>query len=243
MEIVQTNSNAMKIVNCNDEAALYIDRKPTNNTIAYYKLEADTKDYSWNNRDLTASNITFENIWNISVAKFNYNSSTAYLDWTFISSITWNTPYTFWFWFKANSLSWLPFVGRSGKNKYGEHDKEVTILSTGALHVYNYSSAEHWFTTNAWLVSTWQRYCYVQTYDWTTLKAYLNNSLIGSVSPAPSYPYSSSWGWRFLLWKIYSNTNYWFNWYTSKLFIENVGWSISDVDDYYNKTKRKFWLA
>jgi hypothetical protein len=34
--------------------------KPWANTLAYYPLETDTKDYSWNNRNLTNSWITFD---------------------------------------------------------------------------------------------------------------------------------------------------------------------------------------
>ena len=45
--------------------------QPWANTLAWYPLETDTKDYSWNNRDWTNSNVTFSG----GIATFNGNNA------------------------------------------------------------------------------------------------------------------------------------------------------------------------
>ena len=44
INIVQSNTNAMLIINCNDEAFSYLERQPGTNTIAYFPLEDNVTD-------------------------------------------------------------------------------------------------------------------------------------------------------------------------------------------------------
>lgn len=65
----------MLIINCNSEALSYLKRQPGANTIAYYKLENDTKDYSGHNYNANgSSNISFVNIGNKNVVKLTSNN-------------------------------------------------------------------------------------------------------------------------------------------------------------------------
>lgn len=190
---------------------------------------------------MTWSNVSFETVWWISVAKFMKNSSTAYLDWSPISTISWTTPYTFGFWFRMNTIFNQSWTWRSWKNKYWDYDKFFSVKSDWSIDFFNFSTDRHWYLSNAWLVSVWQWYCYIQSYDWTTLKWFLNNVLIWSVSPAPSYSYSNDWWWRFILWKLYNiSSDQWLDWYTSKLFIEDKWRTSSDVDNFFKRTKKEY---
>lgn len=218
--------------------------KPDSHTILYWKLESNANDYSWNWRNWTASNISYETIWWIQVSKFTRNSTNIYRDWTEISNIKWTAPFSYAFRFKLNSLpsssSYTYSIWRVWKNWYNEFDKCVMFQNNGALHCYNYTSTEHWFTSSAWTVQTNKRYCLVYTYDWTTMKVYLNNALLWQ-SPAPwSYPYTSTWWWRLLLWRIYTGSQ-WFDWNISKFALQDIWRTQSEASDFYNKTKSKYW--
>lgn len=69
----------MLIINSNNEALGYMERKPGANTLVYWKLEGDTKDYSGNNRNGTSNAITYSSNGNIQVANFG-NGSYVYAD-------------------------------------------------------------------------------------------------------------------------------------------------------------------
>ena len=43
MEIVQSDSESMSIIDCNDEASGYLDYIPNQYTVAYYPLNSDTQ--------------------------------------------------------------------------------------------------------------------------------------------------------------------------------------------------------
>lgn len=205
--------------------------KPWSNTIAYYKLETDTKDYSWNNRDLTNSWVTFvSSIWWATIPVWYFNwSSRAYINW----ATQLNTWYTISLWQKWNTGAFI--FDLRNNNEYWQWVMMIHESWYFKLRQQKASNAEeeysrtddnnrnHWVLT--WTGSVWTIY-----FNWTQVKqATINNSINTSNS-------------NLSLWSRYSgNTNNW-TWYISNFIVESSVWSAQEVLNYYNKSKSKYWI-
>jgi hypothetical protein len=214
---------------------------PWVNTLAYYPLETDTKDYSWNNRNLTNSWITFDGgVW-----VFNGNAI-----WYYTNNSLWNNlnNFTYSVYVNPSSITSWTFGGNVNINRvisiiqYGTiptYDKTLSLCNSSQAQWYNYYNwLKEVYTT--WIsINTW---CYLTyTWDGNTIKIYKNWVLWQSLACWWSY----TWYTQATL-CVWNNTNtqqiqkYYGK--ISNVIIENKARTAQEVQDYYNQTKSNYWL-
>lgn len=232
MEVVQSSEEAMSIIDCNEEASGYMQRKPTASTVAYYKLISSFNDDSWNNHNPTStvwgSNISFTtkdgvdcaycNWWSVWVYYNNFNFS------------TWN-----------GVLTWSMWCNKDTYN----HERQVvaTTWYWGTTRAKSFWFHNDQFWTWGWTNDTyhanakiWERALYTWTFDGTTTKAYINWELVNSKAMTYSVDTNNkSW--------LFSQTiNDWtaqsYKWYIRDVIIENRVWTAEEIYKYYVKMKR-----
>ena len=238
MEIVQADSNAMKIINANDEADWYLVWKPWANTLAYYKLETDLLDYSWNNYNIVNNQwVTFTTLnwikcayWNGNVWAYSNNNIFASGTSTFTVSIwfkkVWNLshPQCLWWFGQPNSSQ----------------------SAWAWIH-----TTSPWWSIPAWWLMIWR--WWNDTYSWYQTNTNWTNAI---------FIYS---GWRMKVivnWnKVYDNT-YSYNinakpnrifmnwndtdklqWYLRENIFENIARTEEYAKEYFKKSKKLFWIS
>ena len=206
---------------------------PSANTLARYKLETDANDYSWNGRNLTNSWVLFTTLNTVKCASMTWS-------WFFYRNdnpITWSSPFTAvsWFYNTQNASSWQNAIAF------------WQWWWTNAFSIWIYPSTNKlmvWWWSNdrdTWLVidkNKW--YCVAMIHNSWTIKVYVNWTLI------------YTWTVNF---NLYSNkTRIWcwvstqnpdwdrFFWYLWDQVQETKAWSESDYLNFFNRTKRKYWL-
>lgn len=204
--------------------------QPWANTIAYYPLESNVNDYSWNWYNLSPTNITYTTLssW-LKVATFNGSSSKA----TTSSFLNQSWDFTTSMWFYGDNITASLAVMRCNAAsdsswRVWDIHKDVNriraIMNGGGV-----STNEQGFTNNTW-------YHMVVTKEWTTWKIYINTVLKGTA--ASNYSGSTNMA----LWYIqYANDRFW-KWYISKFILEDKARTAQEIADYYNQTKSNYWL-
>ena len=215
--------------------------KPNANTVAWWKLEWDFKDYSWNNRDLTNSWVTFTLWWPSQVAVFTNSSTYAYYENNSLFNISY--PYTFNTWVKASSIGSYEYVFMWVQNwtDVSTHDKEVWFKNYNYVYSYVWSwSVSKIVSSTTVSTNTW--YNVIYTYDWSNQKLYINWNLVWTLSTSSSHTWYSSA--RLTLSKNASTSSnvYPFSWNLSHVIVENKAWSWDDALLYYNLTKSNYGL-
>ena len=227
--------------------------KPWANTIAYYPLETDTNDYSWNNRNWTNNWVTFSDwLW-----VFNGSSyiSLGTGSWTNIQTnmtisvwFRWN-----WSWSKDNmvvakSQYYAPWTWYSNYAFYAIsiHEEDRYLMawfynqSDFNAHPLNFRTT-WWWSPTLWPVSQSNKWYHVViTNDWTTKKAYIDWTLVATETNT-STSSTQSVDTRIGSAVRYNYDSY-FNWNISKVIFEDKTWSADEVSEYYNNTKSNYWL-
>ena len=229
--------------------------KPWANTLAYYPLESNGNDYSWNWHNLTwnSTPIYWTSWWTKNVANLTANNV-----WR-ISSLWWDyTNYTLNVWCKPTWTSdqwqlifsnfYTPTSWQDATNQvYFYFNWHSDYISWKKDFVYQYRP--NWWTTAYQTVSSSTnreknaRYnvCVASTSSW--VKLYLNWTQIASNSTT----------WRMILnswyntiwWRYDSRRNRYDGflwWYLSEFILENKTWTATEISDYYNQTKSLYWL-
>jgi hypothetical protein len=195
--------------------------QPWANTIAYYPLETDTNDYSWNGYNLTPSNITYTTLssW-LKVATFNGSNSKAQ---TFSFYSAW-WDFTVSMWIYGDWLTWT--LREFWCNSTSDTSWRQFDVYLAAPNMIRCNSATTW--TNFYSNNTW--YHIVVTCISNVWKLYINTSLITTVS------LSYAWNTNMALWyRIHWNDRWW-KWYISKFILENKWWSEEEINNYYAQT-------
>jgi hypothetical protein len=217
--------------------------KPWANTIAYYPLQSDANDYSWNGRNLTNSWITFSD-W---VGVFNGSSQGYYTNQSLFNK---SQPFTYSVWVNPTSIpSWnssdwpyasnLVMIYQSGDKS--THDKMLWLCDSNKWYWYNYynwrcEAYASWVQTN-----TWNHLVFV--FDWTTNTVYLNWAAWTPVACWGSYTWYSSA--TLLIWDSQDTSATQlkkFYWKLSNVIIESTSWTAQEVSAYYNWTKWNYGL-
>jgi len=214
---------------------------PTSDTLAYYPLNWNLKDYSWNWHNGT---------WSTGTAKYNTLSS-----WLKVAEFSWwvsrvtttfsGTPKTVSLWvYKSTSLS-DPFVNTWKWIAWQNIEDNWTwwlfrlinssarpnkvIYQNGNYDSYRVEKTESYY--DKWINL-------VITNSWSTSLFYVNWVYVGSVSNN-----ISTWGSLWIGTTPYdtsaNNTLYW---YVSDLILENIVWNSTKITNYYNQTKSNYWL-
>lgn len=209
---------------------------PSSNTIAYYPLDSTNQylDKSWNNKNLTNNWLT---IWTYQWVSSAYNNWTS-TKYAYLSTplFTWNWQWTVssWFYSLWNDSWWQSII-------------QVWYWSwTQAFNMaINKNVIYFWWWTNdtsTWVTKINQRVNYIVTNNNWTINAYINWELVKTATLTYTIPSSG----KTSIWSNYIRTDWWtsdpWNWYLSKIIVENKTRTSSDVKNYYLSTKSLYWL-
>ena len=227
----------------NTEYKSYWEWKPNANTLAYYPLETDTKDYSWNGRDGTNSNVTFSD----GIATFNGNNAMVTIPHSDRQKPTANFTISV----RAKATSWSAsewwaymivakqqFWSQDYQNFYYSIYINWNKYAGGGITNWNSWSTFPWDTN----VSIWlnERHLYVLTNNGTEKTLYLDWQQIGQATENTT---SSSFSVPLTIGNASSyNHNAYFNWNISNVILESKTRTAEQVAWYYNSTKSTYGL-
>ena len=215
--------------------------KPWANTIAYYPLNWDANDYSWNSRNLTNNGVTF----NTSLASWQ---KVAYFSWssTNLSLIGQNISTS------AITLSmWLNKSRNSNEEIFmeilGANVNDFIIQSTNSnignmwlsWWIDSNNNSSLWYNNTG--ISNWTRRHIVAVLDSNWCRLYQNWQKL-------SLTYSR-WSESLALWtRAFTQFYLWWRswvfwqWYISEAIYENKARTAQEISDYYNQTKANYGL-
>ena len=201
---------------------------PTANTVAYYPLTSvsQLQDMSWHNHTLVNKN-NLVSFWT------NYWVSCAYFPWNSANYLFVDNPTYLPSWNAARTMSiWGYFVGSTNVDSLMMFWGQWSTRQLCWLFVYQ------WWVYFAWYSADTSRYTFsknvwhlvTMTYDWSTVRLYLDGSLQGSIGTTLSTTTPLFWIW----W--HWSTHYWY-WWLSDAIVENKVRTATEITNYYNATK------
>ena len=214
--------------------------KPWANTVAYYPLDTDFNDYSWNwwNMTTKAGSPSITTLNGVKCCYFNGSSDIGNND--FHSSSIWTT-FTVCWWVNLiwDEMAFLTNVYQPWYTWFAVNQQTSWLLFQLNKGSSPNTSIKY---DNSYQKNTWIFSCV--TYSNNTAKVYVN-WVLGITSN--SVPYATDSNWYTRIWWFNNRTSWtwerWFsNGYVSNLIIENKIWTASEVSNYYNQTKSKYWL-
>lgn len=209
--------------------------KPSANTVAYYKLETDANDYSWNwyNLVTTHTSPSFETYQWVNCAKFNGSNMELHNN-SLNPSAYWNSftvsAWAYLWWWSATTVIC---------NTY----KSWSTYYNWALNKWSYSSyLTLWNGLDFWTLwpSSWWWYHLLFTCN--------NRSTITYVNWVQSNTWTLSLNltnnWVFWIWTTEDGGSmyYYLNWWLSNIIVENKARTADEISTYYNKSKSNYWL-
>jgi len=225
--------------------------KPNANTVAYYPLESDGNDYSWNNHNLTwywtpsyTTSWTTKNV-------LSLNGSTL---WKIANLSGTYTNYTFSVWCKSTSTnSWQEIFDNvvfntNTNNVYFNFNG--TAKELGWYQTFSYQYRPNWWSNSYQNIyestnrNTGTRYNVITTSTSSGVKLYLNWIQVASNSTTWTIildSWHNSIGGR-LREPTYNIPINFFIGYMSEFIFENKTWTATEVLNYYNQTKSNYWL-
>ena len=227
--------------------------QPWANTIAYYPLETDANDYSWNNKNPTTvgSAVTF---WTDSdgnkCAKFIANTNSYISYWTSWSAVNfWTTDITIAFWLgdltNNTGSTWSYSNWILTWQYWWSHAVWMYIAATpnvwspsipqGSLYFGSSWYHPNGLTSYSLYWVNWM-HCYVLTTDtsWNYTLYIDGTSYKTSTFTAANLSWNNCYMW-YDPWD--SNTLRHLVWNLRQVVFENKKWTAQEVSDYYNSTK------
>lgn len=201
--------------------------QPTANTIGWWKLNGDTKDYSWNGYDGNSwSSYTTLSSW-IKVASFD---GSGYITTGYTATPT--APFTFIAWIRRWAIDSEVYFGGKWQGSYGRGLHEWFYGNNQLVWAFYGDNNPNYYVTD-----TTDFHLFVWTYDWTTKQTYWDNTLVytDTFTGYNWFPNAYTIGWR-----SFGSGNY--IWEVSSVIIEDKVWSAQDVADFWNLTKADYWL-
>ena len=199
---------------------------PWANTVAYYPIETNVNDYSWNSKNMTNNGVAFGTYAWVQCWYFD-NNSYASRSW---SLFTWNPTFTVSIWMNNISRNWWEVPWSFGSN-LSTNSFLYWISDSRKLNIWWYSNdRDTWYTINT---NTWYNVIFAYNPSWWDV--YVNWSKV------------YTWTWSPTIWnnttRISGDQWNWQNWYwyLSKLIFEDRKWTATDVTNYYNATKSTYW--
>lgn len=232
MEIVQSNTEAMLIIESNDECSDYIVWKPWNDVVLYVPLEDDIAEKTWKNT------IT------------NYSVSLTTLNWVKCWYFNWsarietsqrqfsNTSHTLSAWIYYPDSWFTGWCNALSSNPCWVYNWDIiSITSSWTIVNYTvYTWNTSWEIKKSNLNLKWGWHNVV--FSWWTL--YLDWQVIWSNS------WNYTWNQIYTIWWHTTNsscTRSFMKWYLREVIIWNSVWNAQEVLKYYNKTKKYFWIS
>lgn len=213
---------------------------PWENTILYFPLKSDVKDYSGNNRNpsTTTGTVSFPDNEYASFTDYYCNMSSGYSDWTT------NNSFTISYWVKDLTGTARPFV--MGQDVWtwtsNSHRWLQAIISNNQVTAY---CITNWSQQNssAYSITSWNRHHIAVTITpWSQMKLYIDWSLKESVSVSSGMRigvYSGIW-----LHRTYDiSTSPKLNGKVSEIINEKTARTADEISNYYNSTKSYYWIS
>ena len=235
VEIVQSNTQAMLIINANDEASEYIKWKPWTNTLSYFPLRTDFSD-SLSNRTLSPYNVSISWWYAVLSTDTSRMPISSGISWSSITASVW-----FYYWQYNTSWSWSSIFVRSWWDYHHLLISWNTNDWKAYWRVWYYNKdASTKFQSWSLNLSPWNWYHIVVTKDWTNEKIYVNSELVLDNNNSfnnNSYPISIIGNYNWSWWKQ------WAIWKMCEVIFETWNWSQQYITKYFNKTKKEFWYS
>ena len=231
MEIVQADSNAMKIVNANDEASSYLVWKPWANTFLYYSFDWDVLDHSWNGRNWRVQQtITYDmSMWYKGASTWWYwLLPELWTMWTFTTSL----------WFRTTTTAWWNLLTIGSYWNWDNSNLDQNF-SNWKLHIQIWKgSNSHEETFSNLTANDWKRHNLIVVKNWTSYSVYFDKTLISSFTDSTTIKWTANWS------SYRTHPNFWSNniyhWDLDEVIIETSVWSVEDVNSYYDKMKKYY---
>ena len=206
--------------------------QPWANTVAYYTLNWDILDHSGNGHDMSTriGTITYGTLtWWTQYWIFDWNTI---LSTTNIANVSTGTISAYVYY----NGSWLVLIDNVNTNNNNNY---ISVFVEAGDYRYIYSPATSTPTVSS--PSAWWNLLTL-TQDWTTLKFYINWTLIDTHSS--NLFISSLWWNQWCIWWQARWTQYYdkLNWYISNLIIENKVWTQQEISDYFDQTKALYGI-
>ena len=210
--------------------------KPWANTIAYYKLNWNLNDSSWNWYNWTWANWTEKyttlSSW-IQVAEFSWWVSrvTTTFSWTPKTVSVWAyKSTTLW---DAYPYDWKQIIWQNSADSWNwwifRNVSNNTILyqdGNDYVQLNDISYRDKWMH-------------YLATVDGNVTKFYLNWEYKWSINKTINVN-RSLWMWTS---PYDNNSRYTLYWYISEVILEDMGWTAQEITNYYNQTKSLYWIS
>jgi hypothetical protein len=209
--------------------------KPGANTIAYYPLTSTStvNDQSGNNYNLTNNwSVTFGTQWWVDCATFSWSN---YLSRT-SSLFTWNPTFTYNVWLRQTSTHSSTENIVAIWSGYSTNSFIMWIKSSwNILYTWWWTNdRDTWYTPplNTW-INLWV------TYASNVIRVYINwTQIFSDTLTSFTIPSTSTNIWTWVGWSSSPK----FIWNMSNTIFENKQWTATEISDYYNWTKSKYWL-
>ena len=213
--------------------------KPWSNTIAYYKFDWNTNDYSWNWYNFTTIQ------WTAEYNTVNTNKQAAHFLWTWIRASNWfayrsnswspsSWNMTISFWYKCLGSTWT--TQEILCNRDFHWYTWMCMLWPDKEYRFHGSAQERtWHILTEW---TWTQI--VNVVNWGNCYVYINWNLVYS----DSYSYGSGSQSLCIWWVVrdVGTVEEPARWDLSEVIIESTPRTAQEVADYYNSTKSNYWL-
>lgn len=213
----------------------YLDRQPTTDTIAYFKFENDKSDsVSW---------------W---PTLSNSNASITTLDWVKCLYIPWTTQYIN-YWFRVSDIKawiirvkwnfrWSLINQRRYINSSSDHHRQLYINSNGTLLYWRYqqwnADINYWTALN----SNWHCIWFTEDSSWAKLFLDWNSTPVWTNGTQREFSTLTQNTWLWARVNNWSLDDAW-TWYIWRVVLFSNGITINDFLDFYNKTKKKYWIS
>ena len=218
--------------------------KPWVNTLIYYPLTSDLVDVMWNWNTGTAT-------WNVTFNANPWSTTWCYVQWQnniYVTGLSlWvngKSTVTLNYW--ANFVSLKEYAALVWHNGNYDNQEPTKLISERGFQFlwckwsnWNcYTDAENiplnsWYHNFGFAIDNW------------TIKMYIDGQKVSFKSWLYSYNI-----WTVQNWTSELQLGYWWTywtsrtstWYVRDYIVETIAWSEDDFLNYYNQTKKKFWL-
>ena len=230
---MQSSSECMLIIDCNEEAMSYLGWRPWEHTYAYFPMETNTTDqlwhlsFSWGTQKTIGGHTWYERALNTSIAYNWYNSRMQFVAVRI---------YQYW---GSSSSNYRQLLCLWNSMLYNELFRSWEYWNAVQVQTSNQSSwGWAWGEkVNTW-ITAWKWYLLAYWYDGSKWYLSVNWETYRQVWwPSSSAWYS--WYWYFM----YGGSSYHSGW---KMVLwatiyEDQMWSQEELTKYFNKTKASYW--
>lgn len=216
--------------------------KPNAHTVAYRPLTSTTTvyDQSWNNYTLTQTGGSFTTVDGVDCF-YNGWSTTGYFNLTSADKIpTWSAARTILLWVYPTSYSSSYsryFLSYWRSTNAGKMDLTINTEKKCAFSI--------WGTSKSWAVmNTTGRTLITLRTNGANTYLHLNGLQQASYTETlTTNAISSSYPFRLMRLNTSTSSNYQVRWYLSEVIIEDKNWTATEILNYFNDNKAKYWLS